>query len=321
MIEPVSTGLAVVGDALANLPEPVKMSFFKAMGDLIGGLAAVPAAKLKQWTQGIEDTTTAQSIISAALAKAAADGVANDPLVIQAAAEVLIPSSIRKARNRLNVAQSAAEHLAETVQMGSSGEGAAPPDEDWMNSFSRFAENASSDRLQSLFGRILAGQIVRPARFGLATLRVVSELDQALANDFSIAWAKSVGTAVDYSSEWRRGEYFSLWKRLSDAGLMAATEIAQYSPSLEQMGGKHIPWFPIMTGDGGIAVTFQQGAAPQWNHIEFTRIGRELGSLLEKPDYKANIKSVGLNLPKGGLTRIEFLLSGGPVEVIWQAGQ
>lgn len=78
-----------------------------------------------------------------------------------------------------------------------------------MNSFMRFAEDASSDRLRDLFGRILAGQIFRPGAFCLTTLRTLSELDQAIATDFQIAWSRSVGEAVDHSEEWHRGEGFA----------------------------------------------------------------------------------------------------------------
>src|SRR3546814_13011379 len=59
------------------------------------------------------------------------------------------------------------------------------PDDDWMNRFMRFAEDASSERLHELFARILAGEVVRPGSFGAATLRAVSELDQSIANDRS----------------------------------------------------------------------------------------------------------------------------------------
>jgi hypothetical protein len=321
MGEPVSTGLAVMADAVVNLPEPVKTSFFKAMSDLLGALTAIPAARLKQWQQGIEDTTAAKSMMSAVVAKAAADGVAKDPILVQAAAEVYLPTNLRKARNRLSVAQSAAERLAEEVPADAVGEGVAPPDEDWMNSFARFAEDASSERLQNLFGRILAGEIVRPGAFGLATLRAVSELDQVLANDFSLAWAKSVGGSIDYSSEWQRGEYFSRWKRLSDAGLMAPTEIAQYPATPNPDGTYFIPWVPIAAGSAAITAHVQQGATPRWTHIEFTRIGRELGSLLERPDYEANVRRAAQHFPRSGLARIEFHLVGAPAELVWQVGQ
>lgn len=321
MVEPVSAGLAVVADAVAGLPEPIKASFFKAVGDLLGGLTAVPAAKLKQWAQGIEDTTAAKSMMSAVVAKAAADEVAKDPVLAQAAAEVFLPTNLRKARNRLIVAQGAAERLAEAAQTGASGDRAAPPDDDWMNRFARFAEDASSARLQDLFGRILAGEIFRPGAYGLATLRALSELDQAVANDFAFAWAKSVGEAVDYAPEWRRGEAFSRWKRLSDAGLMATTDIAQYLPEFHPTHNGQALWSPMSAEGAWLLVHFQQGAGAQWNHIEFTRVGRELGSLLERPDYETNMRNAANRLPRGGLTRIELHSSRVPVEVIWQVGQ
>src|SRR3546814_19471102 len=98
------------------------------------------------------------------------------------------------------------------------------PDDDWMNRFMRFAEDASSERLQELFARILAGEVVRPGSFGAATLRAVSELDQSIANDFSSAWARSVGDSVDYAPELHRGADFSRWKRQSEAGLIAPSQ-------------------------------------------------------------------------------------------------
>lgn len=320
MVEPVSTGLAIVTDAVVGLPEPVKASFFKSLGSLIGGLSALPAAKLKQWTQGIDDTTAAKSLMSAAVAKAAADQVVKDSLLVQAAAETFLPTDIRKARNRLVVAQSAAERLAEEAHAGASGDGAAPPDDDWMNRFARFAEDASSERLQSLFGRILAGEILRPGAYGLATLRALSELDQSIANDFTFAWARSVGEAVDYSPEWRRGECFARWKRLSEAGLMAPSSTAQYLPPFNPTHDGQSLWTPMMAGGAWLLVYFQRDSGAQWDHIDFTRVGRELGSLLERPDYETNMRNAANRLPRTGLTRIELYSSVAPAEVLWKLG-
>lgn len=319
MSELVSMGLAVATDALSGVPEPVKTSFFKAVGDLLGGLTAIPAAKLKQYAQGIEDTTAARSAVAATIAKVAADEAGKDPVLMQAAAEIFLPTALRKAKNRISVAQSAAEHLAETAASDTNGDGAAPPDDDWMNSFMRFAEDASSERLQDLFGRILAGQVLRPGAFGLATLRAMSELDQAIANDFNQAWAKSVGDAVDYSPEWQRGSGFSKWKRLSEAGLMAPTNISQFLPPFEPTLNGNALWSPMHTGDTWLTVLFQEGAKTQWDHIEFTRVGKEIGSLLPKPDYEGNIRQAANRLPRNGLTQIVLQAPGKTGEVIWQA--
>lgn len=317
MSEP-GTILSLITDAACGVPEPIKRSFFKAVSDLLGGLAAVPAAKLRQYTQGIEDATTAKSMVAKVLAKAAVDEINADPALAKIAAEIYLPTTIRKAKNRVGVAQTAAEHLR-AASANNNGENAASPDDDWMNSFMRFSEDASSERLQDLFGRILAGQILHPGAFGLATLRTLSELDQALANDFTQAWAASVGDAVDYTPDWQRGEGFTRWKRLVEAGLMASTNTMQFLPPFKSIFNGSALWSPVSVDNSALLVHFREGSSSGWEHIDFTRVGRELGLLLPKPDYKENIRKIGYRLPRGGITRIEITSEGNPSEVIWQA--
>ena len=55
-------------------------------------------------------------------------------------------------------------------------------DDDWLNMFSRLAEDKSSEELQSLFGKILAGEIREPGAINLRTLTVVSTLTSNEAN-------------------------------------------------------------------------------------------------------------------------------------------
>lgn len=318
MSEPESTALSLITDAVGGVPEPVKASFFKVLSDLLGGLIAIPAAKLKQYAQAIDDTTAARSMAAGVLAKAVVDDVSKDPELLKVAADIYLPTNLRKAKNRLGVAQSSAEHLA-TATADFSGEGAAPPEDDWMNRFMRFAEDASSERLQDLFGRILAGQILHPGAFGLATLRTLSELDQSVANDFTQAWAKSVGEAVDYSPDWQRGDGFSRWKRLSEAGLMASASTSQFLPPFNPVFNGSALWSPISVDSMGLLVHFQEGSTSKWDHIDFTRVGRELGRILEKPDYEENIRQAAHRLPRNKVTRIDFFRQEKPSEVIWQS--
>lgn len=315
MAEPV--GLSVIADALGAVPAPVQTSFLKAAGRLIGSAVGIPTAWLRRPAQAVEDTTAGRSIVAAALAKKVAEDATNDPAIMQVAADIYLPEVIRKARNRVMVARSAAEHLS-----GASTEGShpAPPEDDWMNLFNRCAEDASSERLQDLFGRILSGQVVRPGAFGPATLRAVSELDQAIAEDFSLAWALSIGGAVDNTPLWQRGEYYSRWQRLSEAGLMQPSSTTQYMPEYQLMHGGVARWNIAVTNQGDVMMaTFQPGAQSNWPHIGFTRVGREIGSLLPKPDYSANMRAVVGHLPKHGLTSIELWLVGHQPEVIWRA--
>lgn len=289
----------------------------KALSSLLGGLTAIPAAKLRQFAQGIDDVTNARSATASIVAKAAGTEAIRDPLLARAAAEIYLPTSLRKARNRLLVAQSATDHIS---QANSDGASAQPPEEDWMNSFMKFAEDASSDRLQDLFGRILAGQVVRPGAFGSATLRAVSELDQSIAEDFSYVWARSVGLSVDCSEEFHRGEGFERWKRLSEAGLMAPAEIAQFPPTFTPVMDGNGLWTPMQVDGAWLNVHFPENCNGRWANIPFARAGREIGSLLVKPDFENNMRAAGQRLTLQGVTRVELCSIGRLPEIIFCQG-
>lgn len=314
MSGPKATGLSVITGEMATLAAPVKTSFLKALNELLGGLTAIPAAKLKQYAQGIEDTTAARSAAAAAFVRDMSAKKMEDPLISQAVAEIYIPTAIRKAANRISVAQKAAEHISE-------GEGdqseTRPPDEDWMNFFGRFAEDASSDKLQDLFGRILAGEVSRPGSFSFPTIRAIAELDQATAEDFSLVWSKSVGDAVDYAPEFGRGEWFARWKRLAEVGLMAPMETAQFLPNFNPiMNGKGI-WCPISVDDVFLNIQFEQHCQARWVHIDFTKMGRQIGSILAKPDFYNNVRKAGLRLVETGVAKIDLYNGGALAETLY----
>ena len=310
-----STGLSAVAGAMTGLPAPVRTSFFKALSDLLGGLTAIPAAKLKQYAQGIEDTTAARSAVSAMVAKGTGEGGLADPLLMQAAAEIYTPAILRKAKNRIGVAQKAADHISNEEGENLS---AASPEDDWMNSFTRFAEDASSEKLQDLFGRILAGQIVRPGSFSQSTMRAVAELDQSIAADFSHMWAKSVGVAVDYGVEFQPGDGFVRWKRLAEAGLMAPSETAQFLPTFSPIVNGNGLWCPMAADGTFLNVHFPEHCSARWIHVDFTRTGREIGSILARPDYEANMREAGQRLGQQGVARVELYVAGRGSEVVYQ---
>jgi hypothetical protein len=51
-------------------------------------------------------------------------------------------------------------------------------DDDWLNLFVRISEDKSSEELQQLFGRILAGEIRRPGSFSLRTVQLMSTISK-----------------------------------------------------------------------------------------------------------------------------------------------
>jgi hypothetical protein len=320
MSDPTSSALAAITSVASSVPAQVQTAFHAALSQLLGGLTAIPAAWSKQKAQAIEDVTVGRSLVAASLAKAVADASVTDHAMMKAAAEIYLPAQVRKAYNLVQVAQLTAERIAEDNK-NTDGSSAESPNTDWMNSFMRFAEDASSDRLQDLFSRILAGEIIRPGAFSLSTLRTISEMDQAIAADFSWAWAKSVGEAVHYGAAWQRGDGFARWKRLAEAGLMAATDAAQYLPAFHPFPhlNNYSLWSPMRAGGNSLLVYFREDCSARWPHIMFTRTGQQLGSLIAPPAYEANMREAASDIAALGVSRIDLQLAGGREEVLFVA--
>ncbi len=317
MTEIETSNLKAITDVAASLPDPVQKSLIGALNELLGGLTRIPAAWLQRQAQAIEDITAARSLVAADFAKAVAKQEIENPVLMQAATEIYLPSALRKAENRVRIAKLTYDYAADK---DTNGANSGPPDEDWMNVFTRLAEDASSDRLQDLFARILAGEVVRPGSFSLATLRTVAELDKSIAEDFSLIWERSVGEGVDDTDDFNRGEWFSRWQRLAEVGLMSPNKIARFLPEYQPIVDGNALWTPVSGRETHLNIHFSERCRCQWNYIEFTRVGRQLGSILAPPDYETNIRFVGrrlLSTVQSGLVRVEVHTAGKPVEVLF----
>jgi Protein of unknown function (DUF2806) len=302
--------------AASGVPDPVKRSVFKSFRTLLGEVTRIPTAWLHQKAQSVDDQTLATTQVSQALAKAVAEKYSQDPAIIQAAAEIYLPSAIRKAENRVRVAKIALDQLSDDP---GSSQTEAEVDDDWLNAFSRFAEDASSERLRDLFGRVLAGEIRRTGSYGLSTLRAVSELDPVIAQDFSIVWEKSVGEGLDYSEEFQRGEGYLRWMRLAEAGLLAPTTSARFTPPFNPVFQGFSAWRPFGTDDSSVTILASQECNSRWTYIPFTRIGREIASILPKPDFDANFRLAALKFQgTGGVQQIMLMSAEKGIELLWK---
>ncbi|MCU6352492.1 DUF2806 domain-containing protein [Morganella morganii] len=315
MSEEDKSGIDALTGTISGVPQPIQKSIFKAIGTLLDGLIELPVAKLNQLTQAINDKTEANKITASVLAKAAADKMVNDQKLVDIAAEAYLPTAVRKIKNRLNVAQCAADHLKDKVHEVDLDR-TKSPDENWMNNFMRYAEDASSEELQDRMGRLLAGEVLNPGAYSLATLRTLNELDSNLATDFLEAWSKSVGETVGYSEEWERGSGYERWRRLIEAGLMSSSTSIRYTPEIASNGIGL--WSPMRTNDTWINIMFRKESTANWTHIPFTRIGREIATLLPKPDYKNNIRQAALRIQKQGLVSITLETAAGDTELLWK---
>lgn len=105
-------------------------------------------------------------------------------------------------------ASSSPEHSFEEVE------------EDWINVFATFAERASSERLQQLWGRILSGEIHKPRSFAISTLRVISEMDAEIATAFQEVVALRLQGGFVTMPEKFESEELIKWTLLEEVGLL-----------------------------------------------------------------------------------------------------
>lgn len=296
-----------------NLPKIVAGPAGEAISRLIGGAVDIPAAWLAQVAQGVKDRTEAKSVVSKAVADAAANLARNDPEVVQRAAHSLLAKELRHQTNREAIARKAIEHLGEEPL-----EQTTKPDDDWLNVFERYAEDASSERLQDVWGRIFAGELRRPKTFSLRTLRFVAELDEHVVALFE-KWSPRVINADFIAFPPQKGIEFTELLQLQDCGLITG---ATGSLSKSFDGGN---------APNGELVNFGfqfkrhmlivQACAPcnlNLQNVLLTTIGREIFQITRTSGAIEPVKEFVDRLPKHNVLEITcFPLEGGPTEQLW----
>jgi len=191
-----STALDTVGATIGSMitgiavPEPVQRNAFKAFGRLCTALVEVPVAAL----EGVVAERRAESQARVKLISVTADQLAAqlkvDPQLAEAASNRYGARIVRQQENLNRVSAIALDELkANSTKSGDAREGVeqAASDEidtDWLNVFETEAAEKSSEQMQMLFGKILAGEVRRPKSFSIKTLRLISQLDANTAQLF-----------------------------------------------------------------------------------------------------------------------------------------
>lgn len=178
---------AQIADAITSVPKAMVPGVVKALDRLLGAAVDVPVAWLEQKKASINAQTESYKLVEASIAATVASDAGSHAETTQRAMNVLVRKEYRKQINREAVAAAMVEEMQEHVSEVTGDAAVAPDselDEDWLNVFERYAEDASSDRFQKLWGRVVAGEIRRPGHFSTRTLRFLSEFSQADALTF-----------------------------------------------------------------------------------------------------------------------------------------
>jgi hypothetical protein len=319
--EKVAGAIAAATGAASNLPAPVQAGFIKAAGRLSGGVLLTPGAWLRRPAQAVEDKTDARSLVTRRIAQAVAERAAADPEIVERAMESLVREEFRKQTNKERVAQSTAETLSEPGPSTPSPE--AEVDEDWMNVFVRYAEDASSERMQKLWGRVLAGEIRKPGAFSLSTIRFLSELDTQTAQMFEDIAPQITGSFIFFEPD-KDNVLFNRCLELESAGLVTVgAGMLSKQCKTDENGRYHLVGSRMClevhgTKDTGFAVPV----------IALTRLGREIAHLLPTYDESEQFRRVSRTLESvTGLQKTllcRLLYEHGqatravPVELLWE---
>lgn len=178
-IEPASNGATwpdVVRELAGKIPEAYQKSLLKAGIRLIHSATTVGTTWLETTARDLESKQRARETIRDALVNAASVGIRGRPDVVQRAVDHFVNDVIAKQENREEVLKKSIEFLTEGPTPTASAEPPRQIEEDWLEGLSRHAENASSERLRTLFGKILAGEIRSPGTYSLFTLDHLTKL-------------------------------------------------------------------------------------------------------------------------------------------------
>lgn len=144
------------------------------------------AARLDRSTKSIEAKSFAEQKAVEAVGTLAANQISSGGSLAERAIEYAYRESILKQENREKIAKEATEDLGRNPPRE---DASSEIDTDWLNHFARHAENISSSDLQSLWARILAGEIRKPGSSSLRTLEFLSTISAVDANRIVSAFA------------------------------------------------------------------------------------------------------------------------------------
>lgn len=187
----------------------------KALTTFIGGALVIPNAWFARIARGIQDDADARSTIKKALAEKVAEHAIVDDALLMRMSNRWLGEEVKKQINREAVSSLAFEDLRQSPP-----EKEVPVGDDFLSRFTSHAEQASTDEMQKLFGRILAGEIRKPGSYSLAALHVLSIMDAQLAKTVEEVSAWILEDFIPFSGSMTSGPGLEKISILEDLGLV-----------------------------------------------------------------------------------------------------
>ncbi|OMQ44917.1 DUF2806 domain-containing protein [Ensifer sp. 1H6] len=274
-----------------GLPQVIAGPAGKSISRLISGFTEIPAAWLKMQARSIADETESKSIVAKAVAEAAARSASSNPEIVERAVDRFVGDLTRKQRNREDVARRTVEYLRiDPPPLDCDG-----PTDDWMNSFERYAEDASSDEFRDLWAKILAGEIRRRGSYSPRTMQVVSSLDDGMAKLIEKALKYAVNTSLPVAAIENALEFEESFA-LQDFGLFAI-----HGPGTDFFFNVQEDGYAYVFSDQFVyrVKLSKENERSAFNTYVLTRVGKEIAATLQvKVDPRAISKALWSSKPR-----------------------
>ena len=194
---------ALVVDGATSLPSPVRKNLFMALDRLCTAAIDIPVAYLEGKAAERRAETQARVGILAANAEQIAGSIQVDSEYARLASEKYSRRIVREQINldkvcRIAASQISSEYSNEQETTNDAGTSDQISD-DWLDSFRKEACGKSTEEMQLLFGRILAGEIRKPDSFSIRTVKLMGQLDIKAAGLFRRLCSMSTALTVNSS--------------------------------------------------------------------------------------------------------------------------
>jgi len=325
-----------IGAYFGKLPVALQKNVTKALGHLLG----VPVAYLDSVANELKATSAARVKITEATGDKLAKSIKIDNELANIALATHANKILRSQKNSFNVAKYAAEEMQsvnlqnriEPVLSSEPEEEQVEPKEisdDWLNAFESEAVNMSSEQMQRLFGKMLAGEICRPSSFSVRTIKIMGQMDSDVAAVFrkfcSIACAfkfgkkevlidgRAISLGVDARTALHNyGIPTSEILILEEYGLISDTEPTYFPYDLCVLGEKKSPSLPLSYANKLYTLfpkppkTVNDYLTFGTNGIALTRVGREIFNIVEIEENQKYTEALISYFDAKGLLMVEL---------------
>ena len=276
-------------EAVTNLPAPVKTGALQVLTRLGGHIFKRAEKKAERGDKVADAFAAGRAKVIDRLAEAAAEKAASDPELVERALDVMLTENLRKQENR----EAVASNMADDLKASGEGDG-GEIDEDWLNVYSEHAANASTEKMQALWGRVAAGEVRKPGSFSLRTLRFLAEVDKPTADEFESFVKLGFADIVPRTDEWTKGPAYVLAISLEEAGLIFFDQFMSRTIHLEN-GVGHLIGMQF-----GLETRKEGAESVQLPIMRLSRIGREIKSILPPHDEREGLRRAAELLKKDG---------------------